>query len=277
MAHLHVIHDSDGHFKIDPIARAIKNESNSKITLQQGDHNSEEFTFEIPRFVDGHDMMECTDVEIHYINIDATNKEQQSKDFEPAKNIECVQNENGTEVMTFTWVIQGKATKYVGTLDFCIRFACLTDDIIDYQRYSGIFSGVSIGKSIYNAEHIVEENSDIIEQWKADIEKNIMQITRDYLEENGATAVAKIGEVTLLADAWTGTGNLYSQVVSIEGVTENSQVDLTPDVETLAVFYEKDVTFVTENEGGIVTVYAIGQKPQNDYTIQVTITEVEYE
>lgn len=86
--------------------------------------------------------------------------------------------------------------------------------------------------------------------------------------------VAKLGEVTLLADAWIGAKNLYSQVVSIEGVTERSQVDLTPDVEQLAVFYEKDLAFVTENEDGVVTVYAIGQKPTNDYTIQVTITEV---
>ena len=88
---------------------------------------------------------------------------------------------------------------------------------------------------------------------------------------------ARISEVTLLADAWEGTGNLFSQVVSIEGVTENSQVDLTPSVEQLAVFYEKDLTLVTENEDGVVTVYAIGQKPQNDYVIQVTITEVAYE
>jgi hypothetical protein len=70
------------------------------------------------------------------------------------------------------------------------------------------------------------------------------------------------------------SGNLYSQEVPIAGVTENSQVDLTPSVEQLLVFYEKDLTFVTENEGGRVTVYAIGQKPENDYTIQVTITEV---
>ena len=88
---------------------------------------------------------------------------------------------------------------------------------------------------------------------------------------------AKIGEVTLLASAWKGDANLYSQVVNLAGVTANSQVDLTPSVEQLVVFYEKDVTFVTENEGGTVTVYAIGQKPQNNYTIQVTITEVEYE
>lgn len=83
-----------------------------------------------------------------------------------------------------------------------------------------------------------------------------------------------IGEVTLLASAWVDENNLHSQVVEIEGVTENSQVDLTPSVEQLLIFYEKDLTFVAENEGGTVTVYAIGQKPMNDYTIQVTITEV---
>ena len=86
---------------------------------------------------------------------------------------------------------------------------------------------------------------------------------------------ARIGVVTLLASKWVGKDNLFSQVVSIEGVTENSQVDLTPDVQQLAVFYNKDITFVTENVGGVVTVYVIGQKPLLDYTIQVTITEVD--
>lgn len=87
--------------------------------------------------------------------------------------------------------------------------------------------------------------------------------------------VAKIGEVTLFASAWKGEDSPYSQVVNIDSVTENSQVDLTPDVQQLAIFHNKDLAFVTENYGGVVTVYAIGQKPVNDYTIQVTITEVD--
>ena len=91
----------------------------------------------------------------------------------------------------------------------------------------------------------------------------------------GAASKPKIGFVELLASAWVQRNeNLYSQVVTIEGVTENSQVDLTPSVEQLMVFYDKDLTFVTENEDGIVTIFAIGQMPMNDYTIQVTITEV---
>ena len=90
-------------------------------------------------------------------------------------------------------------------------------------------------------------------------------------------SLSRIGEVNLTASGWVAVQDaesLYSQVVDLDGVTKNSQVDLTPSVEQLAVFYNKDLAFVTENEDGVVTVYAIGQKPQNDYTIQVTITEV---
>lgn len=93
----------------------------------------------------------------------------------------------------------------------------------------------------------------------------------------GSGSSARVGVVELPASGWVASENsenLYSQEVTIAGVTANSQVDLTPDVEQLVVFYEKDLTFVTENENGIVTVYAIGQKPENDYTVQVTITEV---
>lgn len=85
---------------------------------------------------------------------------------------------------------------------------------------------------------------------------------------------ARIADIQLPAANWVGDASPYSQVVTIEGITEFSQVDLTPSIEQLVIFYEKDLGFVTENEDGIVTVYAIGQKPENDYTIQVTITEV---
>ena len=85
---------------------------------------------------------------------------------------------------------------------------------------------------------------------------------------------ARIANVSLPASKWVGSGNLYSQVVSIAGITENSQVNLNPSVEQLSIFYEKDLTFITENDGGVVTVYVIGQKPQNDYTIQADIVEV---
>ena len=100
--------------------------------------------------------------------------------------------------------------------------------------------------------------------------------TNKVIEEllNHVSPAARISSVKLVASKWKGSGNLYSQVVSIAGVTENSRIDLAPSVEQLAIFYEKDITFVTENDGGVVTVYVIGEKPQNDYTIQADIVEV---
>jgi hypothetical protein len=86
--------------------------------------------------------------------------------------------------------------------------------------------------------------------------------------------VARLGSVTLLASAWEGSGNLYSQEIKIGGITKYSQINLTPTVSQMATFYEKDITFITENDEGVVTVYVIGQKPQNDYTIQASIVEV---
>lgn len=83
-----------------------------------------------------------------------------------------------------------------------------------------------------------------------------------------------IVNVTLAASAWIGEGNLHSQVVSVNGVTKYSKVDLLPSAGQLAIFHNKDVAFVTENEDGVVTVYAIGEKPTNDYVIQASVTEV---
>ena len=88
------------------------------------------------------------------------------------------------------------------------------------------------------------------------------------------SALPKTTSIKLDKTKWVGSTSPYSQVVSIPGTTPHSQVDLTPSVEQLAIFHEKDLAFVTENEDGTITVFAIGQKPTNDYTIQATITEV---
>lgn len=84
----------------------------------------------------------------------------------------------------------------------------------------------------------------------------------------------RIVSITLLASAWIGGAGHFGQVVDVEGVTENSKVDLQPSVEQLAIFHSKDIAFSTVNEDGVITVHVIGDKPTNDYTMQVTITEV---
>jgi len=145
------------------------------------------------------------------------------------------------------------------------------------DTYTGwLSSGNTFTFTVYNGKDGKGEKGDTptkgVDYYTAAEKQAFADEVREAVLKN--IVAAKIGEAVLPASAWTGSGNLYSQVVSINGVTANSQVDLTPSVEQLAIFYEKDLTFVTENEDGVVTVYAIGQKPTNDYTIQVTITEV---
>lgn len=106
-------------------------------------------------------------------------------------------------------------------------------------------------------------------------EEDIEEIKKRCLAEIGiGVSSARIANVNIKASAWVGDSSPYSQRVTIDGVTEYSQVDLTPSVEQLSIFHNKDLAFVTENDNGTVTVYAIGQKPENDYVIQATITEV---
>ena len=83
--------------------------------------------------------------------------------------------------------------------------------------------------------------------------------------------------VTIYADKWAqASDNRWYQVVTVNNanITPRSKVDLQPNSEQLAIFHEKDLAFVTENEDGVVSVYCVGQVPANDYTMQAIITEV---
>lgn len=97
--------------------------------------------------------------------------------------------------------------------------------------------------------------------------------TKNYIKKmSGSTA--QISSVTLATSKWVGSASPYSQVVTIPGTTKSSKIDINPTVAQLSIFHDKDISFVVGNNNGTITVYCIGQKPTNDYTMQVTITEV---
>lgn len=276
MLHTHSIVDMGKHFVIDPSTRTITSGA-EKVILVQGDHNSERYTFEIPRIIDGHDMSSTNRIEIHYDNI--------SKDKKETNEGLYISNDavvNGDKI-EFSWLVSGNATQLAGKIQFWINFVCLDDDgNVIYSWGTDIFKGINILQHNRNTEAVVVKIPDLLYQWKDELlngevaNEKIAKSVADYFNQNEISTGSKvtIGMVELLADNWVGSDNLHAQVVSIDGVTEYSQVDLTPSVEQLVIFYEKDLTLVTENDGGVVTVYAIGQKPTNDYEIQVTITEV---
>ena len=129
----------------------------------------------------------------------------------------------------------------------------------------------------YNALHTYRNHTTVSNDALAHMEIEYAMDAKKYIDSlviSGGGSVARLSSVTLRSSAWTGENGLYSQVVTIDGITEYSKVDLLPSVEQLAIFHNKDVAFVTENEDGVVTVYAIGDKPLLDYNIQAQITEV---
>ena len=71
-------------------------------------------------------------------------------------------------------------------------------------------------------------------------------------------------------------GYRYGQRVDVTNatITPNSKVDMQISSEQAVIFRQKSLGFVAENEDGVVTVYCVGGIPQDDYTIQVTVTEV---
>lgn len=160
MSHIHDVIDTDVHYKIDGVTRTITNLNEIKRMLVQNDHNSERLTFEMPRHFDGHDFSECNVVQVHYQNTDVheTNK---SAGVYPVDDLH-VSSENEEKVV-LSWLVSSNATKYVGTLDFAIRFACVADDgKIKYAWNTTTFKGIEIQSSIFNSDEIVQENPDIL-------------------------------------------------------------------------------------------------------------------
>lgn len=103
----------------------------------------------------------------------------------------------------------------------------------------------------------------------------IQSIVKDYIEQNAIPA-GRTTYVTLKADAWVEeTEKMFSQVVDVDGVTENSDLTIKISAEQLKMLHPKDLSFVACNENGIVTFYAVGTKPpQNDYVVEITVAEV---
>ena len=75
---------------------------------------------------------------------------------------------------------------------------------------------------------------------------------------------------------WKGAASPYSQVVALEDISINTRVDIYLSAEQIQQFQDadKDISFTTEQEDGVVTIFAAGSKPEFDIEFQATLTEV---
>lgn len=90
-----------------------------------------------------------------------------------------------------------------------------------------------------------------------------------------AQALPRVVTVELTTNWTMVTEDEYSQVITLDNITGHSRLDLQPTADMLAEFKKRGLVFVTENNGGTITVYSVGNMPLEAYTMQATIVETE--
>ena len=161
--HKHPIIDADPHFSIDITNRTITNSKSKKVSLIQYDHNSERFSFDIDREIEGHDIMDCNRIQIHYINTSASTRTKHIGLYEVTDK--QVHPDNDKKVC-FTWLISDNATHYEGMLSFLIAFECVDGEEILYRWNSGICNAISIVAGINNNNAVSEVYVDELLKWE---------------------------------------------------------------------------------------------------------------
>lgn len=164
MAHTHDVYDTGKHFEINGISRFIKETSTTKLVLVQGDHKSEVVTFEMPRYIDGHDMLLCDKIRVHYINIE-TKTNNTSADIYEVTDLKLCEDCEEEEILLFTWTIEAPATKYFGSLSFLVKFECTEGDNILYQWNTAKYVNINVLNGIDNSEAFVDKYSNVLEEW----------------------------------------------------------------------------------------------------------------
>ncbi len=198
------ITDSDCHFILDPITKQLTTNSKKNV-LVQGDHNSERFTFELPRYIEGYDLLECNIVQVHYINEAeswARGAERNvSADVYESDDI-CIFDE---ERVTFSWLISSNATKYAGSLSFVItlKWVDTTTFKLKYAYNSEIYKGITISPGIDNGEPLANDNYDILASWEDEIKNDMKKWIDDkiycpdvnefYITANATSPAEKYG------------------------------------------------------------------------------------
>lgn len=92
----------------------------------------------------------------------------------------------------------------------------------------------------------------------------------------GGGSNAKLSTIAAPVANWKGAASPYSQVIAMEDISVNTRVDIYLSAEQVQQFQDadKDISFTAENDSGVVTLFAIGDKPESDIEFQATLSEV---
>lgn len=249
MAHIHSVYDTDKHFVIDPVARTITNVS-GKVVVVQGDHNSERLTFEIPRYIEGHDMLSCNKVEVHYNNVSAASPTDKHPNAYEVDDLQ--ESPADANIVIFSWLISKGATGYSGKLEFHVKFMCDDGDgKPDYVWKTYPHTGVSVLAAPDSGDVVNNECEDIL---KAIEERAIETVTAgvdDKINETVDNAVGverkRIDElVAMRTDGGVGEYEFEDDIhdVTVKITTNGAVAKLTMAVSGIMLGYGERYAFV---------------------------------
>ena len=154
----------------------------------------------------------------------------------------------------------------------------MTKHIVQHRRGTSEQWDTALDTVILDGEIVIERSSDGYTRLKVGNGENTYA-ELPYINIPGSAIITKKTSIELPVSNWVGDTAPYSQVVDIGDITNNSNVDLRPSVKQLSLLQEEKISLVAFNENGTITVYAIGGKPSEDFTVdsefgsvQVTIT-----
>lgn len=249
MAHKHSVHDSDARFVINPVTRMVTVGNPKKTTVIQHDHNSERFTFECPKYIEGHDMSTCDLVEVHYLNVDTITKAQNTGVY-VVTDLKVATDDPNTVVCS--WVISHNATQLVGDLNFVVRYCCTDDGVVTYAWNTAITT-VKVSNGISGSETVVNEYADVLVQWKEDL-FNAGYINADSLKAAIDVERKRIDNIIKLPNgSTTGDAELMDIRVGADGVEYDSAgTAVREQVGGLFDIVESEISHIHDDEYQIV-------------------------
>lgn len=232
VVHSHTVTDPDAYFVVDPDTRLISNMSQVPNKIMQNDHNSEIYTIEIPRVIEGHDMTKCNRVLLHFINIENGGKQQWDDVAE--LTLEAGGADGG---LISRWLIPREATQYAGSLNFLLHYSCIdSDGNAAYEWHTDIYKDVIVAPTFSNTEAAIIPYSNILEEWYQRLfgsTDSIIETIRNEVDAQMASIEAKGAEVLAsIPDDYTEANRLAHDSVrtranAIVCTVEGSTIKLT--------------------------------------------------
>lgn len=220
MPHEHPIIDDDARFQVNTDTKALVDSEPNKRTIVQYDHNSERYTFEIPRYIEGHDMSLCNVVEFHFTNIDKATKEE-FDGFLPLTDLHVSAEEENKVICSCA--IDKICTQHVGPLHFSIRYACEeSDGTVVYEYNTRKYTRISIADGMGNREEV----DAIKAQITAYIEREGYEkapATYILVDEDGNEVSAVLVDEPVELTATPNDIRLGTTAVTAEGVTSGEK------------------------------------------------------